>query len=116
MPSDARTPRGVAGGAEALSGLRLSRTVPSQVRGAHAVLRGSGKKRICESASDREVEEREGCNTVWIARDRPFSQVGADTAVAIEREVVFGHAYAILAPQGCLGQSVRTRQADAVSR
>ena len=43
MPSDARTPRGVAGGAEALSGLCLSKTVPSRVRGAHAVIRGSGK-------------------------------------------------------------------------
>ena len=35
--------------------------------------------------------------------DRPppvaFVELGADTAVSIEREVVFGHAYAILAPE-----------------
>jgi hypothetical protein len=35
----------------------------------------------------------------WIARRRGVVEVfGADTAVSIEREVVSGHAYAILAP------------------
>jgi hypothetical protein len=40
----------------------------------------------------------------WIARrqGRGFGS-GADTAVSIEREVVFGHAYAILAPRGTSG-------------
>jgi hypothetical protein len=47
-----------------------------------------------------EAEEREGPNTVGspASRTRSFSS-GADTAVSIEREVVSGHAYAILTPQ-----------------
>ncbi|GIF62164.1 hypothetical protein Ais01nite_01990 [Asanoa ishikariensis] len=44
-------------------------------------------------------EEREGCAPL----DRPppaaLTGSGADTAVSIEREVVSGHAYAILAPE-----------------
>ncbi|GIE90930.1 hypothetical protein Are01nite_74100 [Actinoplanes regularis] len=44
-------------------------------------------------------EEREGCAPL----DRPLPAacdgLGADTAVSIEREVVSGHAYAILAPE-----------------
>ena len=46
-----------------------------------------------------EAEEREGRTPL----DRPppgrSSNSGADTAVSIEREVVSGHAYAILAPR-----------------
>jgi hypothetical protein len=46
-----------------------------------------------------ETEEREGSAPL----DRPpsgrSSSSGVDTAVSIEREVVSGHAYAILAPQ-----------------
>ena len=47
-----------------------------------------------------EAEEREGSAPL----DRPpvrtqFPVLGVDTAVSIEREVVSGHAYAILAPQ-----------------
>jgi hypothetical protein len=49
-----------------------------------------------------EAEEREG----WTPLDRPPSErnfrSGVDTAVSIEREVVSGHAYAILAPQAAL--------------
>ena len=48
-------------------------------------------------AVDNEVEEREGRNTVGSpAIDHQWGH--ADTAVSIEREVVSGHAYAILAP------------------
>jgi hypothetical protein len=47
----------------------------------------------------RKSEEREGRTPL----DRPLPAamdgLGADTAVSIEREVVFGHAYAILAPE-----------------
>jgi hypothetical protein len=50
-----------------------------------------------------EAEEREG----WTPLDRPPSErnfrSGVDTAVSIEREVVSGHAYAILAPQAANG-------------
>jgi hypothetical protein len=35
----------------------------------------------------------------WIARCRSLFWLGADTAVSIEREVVSGHAYAVLAPE-----------------
>ena len=46
---------------------------------------------------DNEVEEREGRNTVGSpAIDQEWGH--ADTAVSIEREVVSGHEYAILAP------------------
>jgi hypothetical protein len=47
----------------------------------------------------RKSEEREGLHR-WIARRRSqLAGPGADTAVSIEREVVSGHAYAILAPE-----------------
>jgi hypothetical protein len=50
-----------------------------------------------------EAEEREGRAPL----DRPPSErrfsSGVDTAVSIEREVVSGHAYAILAPQAADG-------------
>jgi len=39
----------------------------------------------------------------WIARYLEVFHSGADTAVSIEREVVFGHAYAILAPDAEVG-------------
>jgi hypothetical protein len=46
-----------------------------------------------------EAEEREGSAPLdRLPSDRSFGS-GVDTAVSIEREVVSGHAYAILAPQ-----------------
>jgi hypothetical protein len=39
-----------------------------------------------------------GLNTVGSPATRTHFSSGADTAVSIEREVVSGHAYAILAP------------------
>jgi len=53
--------------------------------------------------SDLQTEEREGSAPL----DRPLpgtrSRPVGDTAVSIEREVVFGHAYAILAPHAADG-------------
>jgi hypothetical protein len=51
-----------------------------------------------DSTSVEEAEEREGRTPL----DRPplaAIEARADTAVSIEREVVSGHAYAILAPE-----------------
>jgi hypothetical protein len=45
-----------------------------------------------------EAEEREGPNTVGSPVSGTQFDSGADTAVSIERKVVSGHAYAILAP------------------
>jgi hypothetical protein len=50
-----------------------------------------------------EAEEREGPNTVGSPAATCSFTTGADTAVSIEREVVSGHAVAILAPQAADG-------------
>jgi hypothetical protein len=64
-----------------------------RVRG-HEVAWGSGAGGQHEG--NRKSEEREGLTPL----DRPlppaFIGLGADTAVSIEREVVSGHAYAVL--------------------
>jgi hypothetical protein len=44
-----------------------------------------------------------GPSTVGSPATRTLFSSGADTAVSIEREVVSGHAYAILAPQAADG-------------
>ena len=46
-----------------------------------------------------EAEEREGAAPLDRLPSGRSSGSGVDTAVSIEREVVSGHAYAILAPQ-----------------
>jgi hypothetical protein len=51
------------------------------------------------STTEVGVEVREGSNTVGSPVSMRLFNSGADTAVSIEREVVSGHAYAILAPQ-----------------
>jgi hypothetical protein len=50
-----------------------------------------------------EAEEREGRAPLDRPPSEQFSGSGVDTAVSIEREVVSGHAYAILAPQASNG-------------
>jgi hypothetical protein len=50
------------------------------------------------SSTDVEAEEREGRTPLDRSPPAPFFTAGVDTAVSIEREVVSGHAYAILAP------------------
>ncbi|GAB3967300.1 hypothetical protein GCM10027615_16460 [Plantactinospora veratri] len=49
-------------------------------------------------STTEEVRGKGGLAHRWIARRRPQFRAGADTAASIEREVVSGHAYAILAP------------------
>jgi len=53
----------------------------------------------------REVGSRGkgGLNTVGSPTTSPYLSAGVDTAVSIEREVVSGHAYAILAPETVIG-------------
>ena len=82
------------------SGFRQGNTVRRTCRG-HEVAWGSdtGEQHPQEI---RKSEEREGRTPL----DRPPPTVstgsGADTAVSIEREVVSGHAYAILAPDAVI--------------
>jgi hypothetical protein len=87
--------------AEECSGLRSAsgRTVPSHVSGA---MKSRGALPPADSTKEqieKNAEEREGRTPL----DRPppgrTEWLGADTAVSIEREVVFGHAYAILTPE-----------------
>src|SRR3954447_12275857 len=56
------------------------------------------------STTDVGSRGKGGPNTVGSPATRTwFFGSGADTAVSIEREVVFGHAYAILAPHAVVG-------------
>ena len=82
-------------------------------------VKGSGHGELAEVVGN-EAEEREGRDTVWIARDRPFQSGRADTAVSIEREVVSGHDYAILASHAvidgrCEQVNRRTLSVDGVN-
>jgi hypothetical protein len=76
---------------------------PPYVCGAVKFAWGSDTGRKHDSVTELEAEEREGRAPL----DRPpparSSRSGVDTAVSIEREVVSGHAYAILAPQSAMG-------------
>jgi hypothetical protein len=64
---------------------------------------GAMKSRGAPAPADSTKEEEvRGIGRVlhrWIARRRPHIGLGADTAVSIEREVVSGHAYAVLTPE-----------------
>ena len=51
-----------------------------------------------DSTTDIGSRGKGGLDTVGSPATRKQFDSGADTAVSIEREVVFGHAYAILAP------------------
>lgn len=53
--------------------------------------------------NDREIRGKGGHNTVGSPAVSRSPGLGADTAVSIERKVVSGHAYAILAPDAVVG-------------
>ena len=93
--------RADAGRADASSGLDLMREDLPYVCGAVRFAWGSDAG--SNAATGMEAEEREGRAPL----DRPpsgqFPSSGVDTAVCIEREVVSGHAYAILASQAAYG-------------
>jgi len=62
-----------------------------------------------------EIRGKGGLHTVGSPAAGRTDGLGADTAVSIEREVVSGHAYAILAPESPNAGLVRIRQTDALS-
>ncbi len=77
----------------------LAVTVPSHVFG---TMKSCGVPTPADSTKVR-VEEVRGKGGPYTPLDRPLpapsTGLGADTAVSIEREVVSGHTYAILAPE-----------------
>ena len=87
-----------AGGAKVLSGLQLM----FAARVGAVKSRGLRRRQNVRQQGKEVAEEREGRTPL----DRPPTAVtpgSADTAVSIEREVVSGHAYAILAPEAFSG-------------
>ncbi|GIM90301.1 hypothetical protein Ato02nite_020940 [Paractinoplanes toevensis] len=62
-------------------------------------MKSRGVPAPADSTEEEEVRGKGGSYTVGSPAAGRTSGLGADTAVSIEREVVSGHAYAVLTPE-----------------
>jgi hypothetical protein len=85
------------GGAKA--GCRVQPQVVKRSSHVCGAMKSRGVPTPADSTMDEEVRGKGGSYTVGSPAAGRIVGSGADTAVSIEREVVSGHAYAVLAPE-----------------